>query len=332
MINVLLICGGGAAEHDISLLSAKYIFNKLKLIPTITPYYVCIEKDGNRTDEKGKKCELRKAGELIKEGSDHCITLHYAIPCIHGYPGETGDIQSLFDMMMLPYLGAGPEASKVCFNKVTTKLWLDAIGLPHTPYLFLSDNSKSSLDKAANFFDLHQDLFIKASNQGSSIGCYHATDKNKLTPLIEDAFKLSPYVLIEKTIKARELEVAVFHYQGKVHVAGPGEVKSAQGFYSYDEKYAKDSSAKVSYEVSDLPKEINEKIKTIAVAAFEKLKLKDMARIDFFYTQEGELLINEVNTFPGHTSISLFPVLLEKSGITYEQYLQDRITSASRNL
>src|SRR5690606_12120259 len=108
--NVLLICGGGGTEHEISLISAQYILTQLKAIEGITPHYVEITKDGTRRDINGTRCELRRAGELVWPESGDSVTLHYAIPCIHGPPGETGDIQSVFEMMGLPFLGAGPEA------------------------------------------------------------------------------------------------------------------------------------------------------------------------------------------------------------------------------
>ena len=332
MINVLLICGGGSSEHDISLISAKFILSKLKLIAGITPYYVCIEKNGDRTDFDGNKCELRKAGILVKESEKEPITLNYAIPCFHGYPGETGDIQSLFDMMGLPYLGAGAEASKVCFNKVTTKLWLSALELPNTPYLFLNNTDDDSLNKANTFFETHRDVFVKASSQGSSVGCFHVQKIEDLKSSCEKALELSPYVLVEKTIKGRELEVAVFNYQGKLHAYGPGEIKCQDGFYSYAEKYNQTSKAEVSYKADNISEEIESKILELAKNAFRTLNLKDMARIDFFLTEKGEILINEINTFPGHTEISLFPKLLEINDLQYEKYLEDRINTNKRSL
>src|SRR5690606_21231950 len=128
-----------------------------------------ITKDGTRRDINGIRCELRRAGEIVWPESGENAILHYAIPCIHGPPGETGDIQSVFEMMGLPFLGAGPEASILCFNKVSTKLWLDALDVPNTPYLFLSECDADSLALAKTFFDKNGgDLFVKAASQGSS--------------------------------------------------------------------------------------------------------------------------------------------------------------------
>lgn len=331
MFNVLLICGGGSTEHEISILSAKYILEKLKLIEGVNPHYMCIEKNGDRTDLNGNKCELRKAGLLIKENCDEPIFLNYAIPCIHGYPGETGDIQSLFDMMGLPYLGPGAEASKICFNKITTKLWLSALDIPNTPYLFINKIDKTSLSKAKAFFKDHGDVFIKASNQGSSLGCYHVKKEEDLEAACRGALSLSQYALIEKTINGRELEVAVGHFKDEVFTYGPGEIKCDSGFYSYDEKYNNKSKVEILYDVSDLSSELKLKIKELAKNAFNSLGLKDMARVDFFLTKDNEIFLNEINTFPGHTKISLFPKLLEINNLTYEQYLKDRIYTNKRS-
>ena len=331
MINVLLVCGGGSSEHEISLKSAQHIFKVLKDIPEFNTYYMCIEKNSDRVDLEGRKCELRKSGILIREDLKDPINLHYVIPCIHGYPGETGDIQSLFDMMNLPYLGTGPEASKICFNKVSTKLWLDGIGLANSPYIFLVNQTEDCLLAAKQFFAKNPDVFVKASNQGSSIGCYHVTQEEQLSATIKDAFKYSEYVLIEKTMKARELEVAVYEYQGKLHAVGPGEIKLSSDFYSFEEKYSESSKASVSFNVSDLSLTLKNEMHAMAKMAFENLKLKDLARIDFFLTAENELFINEINTFPGHTEISLFPKLLEASGVSYKEYIQDRILTNKRS-
>lgn len=330
MINVLLICGGDSSEHDISLISANYFLEKLALIPGMTPYYVRIEKDGRRLDKEGRLCELRKSGILVYEGSEAPIHLHYAIPCFHGYPGETGDIQSLFDMMELPYLGCGPEASKRCFNKIDTKVWLDVLKIPNTPYTFLSSLDEEERQKANAFFQEYQDVFVKASHQGSSIGCYHVQSQEELDKAITEAFRLSPSVVIEKTMQARELELAIFEHEGNIITAGPGEIK-VDGFYDFDEKYSETSKTQTSFAAENLTDQIKEDIERYARIMFKHFHLKDMARIDFFLDNNSKLYVNEINTFPGHTSISLFPSLMEKSGLPYEKFLEQKIKQQSRS-
>ena len=329
-LNVLLLCGGGSTEHEISLISAKYLLEKCQAIEGITPYYVEIKKDGTRVTLDGKTCELRKAGELIIHGKDESIYLNFAIPCIHGPPGESGDIQGLFEMMELPYFGAGPEASKLCFNKVSTKLWLDALGIPNTPFLFTSQFNGEEIQKAKDFFKQNSaDIFIKASNQGSSVGCYHVTEENQLEEKLKEALNLSPFALLEKTVKGRELEVATYEYKNQVMATLPGEISCPNGFYTYEEKYAGDSHTETHIEAKNLSDEIKGQLKQYALKAFTGLKIKHLSRIDFFL--EGKTVyLNEINTFPGHTPTSMFPTMLENTGLKYEDYLENIIKSEAR--
>lgn len=324
--NILLMCGGGGTEHDISIISSKYFEEKLSSIPNLNVYWIEIGKDQIRRDKNGDACELRKSGELILK--DKTINLDYVVPCIHGPPGETGGVQAVFELMGLPYLGSGPEASIHCFNKVTTKLWLSALDIPNSPYIFLSENDASSKKKAQEFFKLNPDIFVKATNQGCSVGCYHVTEIEKLSNTINEAFNYSNYVLLEKTIKARELEIAVFEYNGEVIASPPGEIICPDGFYSFDEKYADNSKTETITVAKNIDESLVQKMKEISIKAFKGLKLKDLARIDFFLTTSNEIYINEINTFPGHTQISMFPSMLENTGVKYSEYLNDRILQA----
>ncbi len=320
--NILLFCGGGGTEHEISLISANYIKEKLQLIENINIFHIEITKDGHRVDEHGEQCELRKAGELFFRNSEATIKIDFIIPCFHGSPGETGEIQAVFDLMGVPYLGQAPEQSMICFNKVSTKLWLDALSIPNTPYLFLADDSQESIERASNFLSVHKDVFIKAASQGSSIGCYHIQDRSKVREALSKAFEYSSYVLIEKTIKGRELEIAVYEHNSKVYVTSPGEIACSTGFYSYEEKYAKSSLAKTSVVAPNVPKQIEEEMKKIAKRAFTQLKLRHLSRVDFFLSENNEIYLNEINTFPGMTNISMFPKMLKNNGHKFEDFLK----------
>jgi D-alanine-D-alanine ligase len=326
--NILLIYGGGGSEHEISLISAKYIKKKLDLILDINVFSVEITKNGDRIDEHGQLCELRKAGELFFRESGISEKIDFIIPCFHGSPGETGEIQAVFDLMQVPYLGQRPEQSMICFNKVSTKLWFDALSIPNTPYLFLADDSNDSKEKALMFFKEHNDIFVKAASQGSSIGCYHVTKENEVSERLSEAFRYSPYVLLEKTIQGRELEVAAYEYKNKIHISLPGEIISPEGFYSYEEKYSNTSSTTTSLVATGLSEEIIEKMQVISKRAFVSLKLRHLARIDFFLTEDNEIYLNEINTFPGMTEISMFPIMLENNGHKFEDFLNEIIKTS----
>lgn len=325
MKNVLILCGGGGTEHDVSLVSAQYFLQQLAKIPEVLPHYLCIESDGRRTNLKGEDCELRKAGEIYNKVTQETTPLDYAIPCIHGPPGENGLISSVFELMGLPYLGANHEGSILCFNKISTKIWLDRNHIPTSPYVFLGSKDQKR-DEVQQFFKENKsDVFVKASHQGSSVGCYHVTEKAQLDEAIDKAFELSPYVLIEKTMKGRELEVAVFEQNGKIIATSPGEIDCPSDFYSYEEKYAKESHTKTLTIAPNISAEQDELFKRYALEAFKLLQLKDLARVDFFLSDEGAIMINEINTFPGHTPISMFPMMLENTGLSYVDFLRDKI-------
>ncbi|MCO4793437.1 MAG: D-alanine--D-alanine ligase [Bacteriovoracaceae bacterium] len=328
--NILLICGGGGTEHEISLTSAAFIQESLNKISSIRPYYVEISKDGSRVNDKGEQVELRKGGFLYNHQTEELITLHFAIPCFHGPPGETGEIQSVFEMMKLPYLGSGPEASMLCFNKVSTKLWLDAACIPNTPFCFIKDLEEIS--KASEFLDKEKEVFVKASSQGSSIGCFKVVNEAELKEAVTKALKLSPYVLIEKSIKGRELEVSVFEHNGKVVTSHPGEILCPENdFYSYEEKYSDKSHTDTVMKAEGLSSELLEEIQAISIKAFSLFKLSHLSRVDFFLSENKEIYLNEINTFPGMTPISMFPKMMESGGVSFSEFLESIIKNNVRS-
>ena len=312
--NVLLICGGGSSEHDVSLVSVKHIRECLGHIPNVNLKTVEITKSGEWIDESGSKFTLEpKMFDL-------------AIPCIHGHPGETGDIQSYFEMIGLPYLGCNSETSKMCFNKITTKLWATALGVPNTPYFFLSDLSDENLQKAKAFHALHGDVVIKASNQGSSVGCYLVEKNKDSVDTIKKAFGFSPFVLIEKRMFPREIEVSVYEFDGKLQISYPGEIVCPSKFYSFEEKYSQESLTTTETIAKNLTPEIVKKITEYSTKLYHGLKLRHLSRIDFF-VEDNEIYLNEINTFPGLTPISMFPKMMEANGHSFRTFLSQHINS-----
>lgn len=326
---VLLLCGGGGAEHEISLLSAEFLATQLAGIEDVNLIRVEMRDNQWLDMDNGLAYHLGLDGVLRSEKSG--IHLDYVIPCIHGYPGETGDIQSLLEMANVPYLGCNAEASILCFNKITSKLWFDAIGISNTPYLFLTTDTLGSHRCAGKeALDKWGEVFVKAASQGSSVGCYHVTDSASLDEAIDNAFQFSSQVLLEKALKPRELEVAAYIYDGELQITKPGEILgSASGdFYTYDEKYSSDSQTTTTVEAENLTTEQHEVIEQFARRAFVELGLKDLSRIDFFLTEEGEILLNEINTFPGMTPISMFPKLMEHKGHNFTEFLRQALVNA----
>lgn len=325
--NVLLLCGGGGSEHEISLRSVKFYEDCMASMDDINAIKIEIDKQGQWLDATGKRFLLdgKRYLRAFAQDGDPGILIDSAIPCIHGYPGETGDLQSYFEMIGLPYFGCNSETSKMCFNKITTKMWATALGVANTPYIFVSENSKSSLEKAQAFQAEHGELVIKASNQGSSVGCYMVANAQDMIQAINDAFTLSPFVLIEKKMRPRELEVSVYEYDGQLQVSYPGEIVTPSStFYSYDQKYSVDSQSKTYIRAENVSAEQVKKITDYATRLYHGLKIRHLSRIDFFLDQ-GEIYLNEINTFPGSTSISMFPKMLEANGHTFKAFLAQRL-------
>ncbi len=322
---ILLLLGGNSTEHEISLVSGKYVEENLRAVKDFEITTVILGKDNIfRLRENNEVVELTLSKELKTKNKS--IHIDYVVPCIHGNPGETGDIQSFLEIIGIPYLGCRSEASKLCFNKVSTKLWFNALGIPNTPFLFLNSESEEELNRATDFLNTHKKLFIKASSQGSSVGCYPASNKEELISAIKSAFKLSPQVLIEILVVARELEVSAYEFKGEIHTTLPGEIVVPKGkFYSYDEKYANNSETTTEIVARNVPKNIQEEIQAIAKKAFIGMKLRHLSRIDFFYTDDGKIYLNEINTFPGMTPISMFPKMLENHGHVFREFLEENI-------
>lgn len=326
-IHVLLICGGGGSEHEVSLRTADFIQRHLEKAGDLQLVRVEMDGNGRLTDTDGNERRLGQDRQLRDDSG--AWEVHYVVPSIHGYPGETGDLQSLLELYGIPYYGCGPEASKLCFNKITTKLWLSALGIDNTPYEFLCNNGAEERSKAEMALKEWGALFVKASNQGSSVGCYKVTTPEELHSALARAFELSPYVLVEKCLKVRELEVAAYTYGGALVTTPPGEVCAPDDtFYSYEEKYAEGSRAVTHVEAQGLSDAQLGWIREASRRAFIGLQLKDLSRIDFFLTDSGDIYLNEVNTFPGMTPISMFPKMLENAGHDFSRYLASLIRAA----
>ncbi len=324
---ILLLCGGGSSEHEVSLVSADFIQQQLELTNGFEVVRVEMKKDGWYT-QHGELAYLdTNSGSLnFAETSLH---IDFVVPCIHGFPGETGDIQSMLELAGIPYLGCRAEASTNSFNKITSKLWYDAIGIPNTPYLFLSQNSQNAFERSRDALNEWGALFVKAACQGSSVGCYKVTTEQQLKDAIDSAFGFSEQVLVEKALKPRELEVAAYEMNGELFVTKPGEVKApADAFYTYEEKYSADSHSTTDIEAQNLTEQQVELIRHYSQRVFEQMKLRHLSRIDFFMTEKGEIYLNEVNTFPGMTPISMFPKMLENNGHKFKDFLAGCVTSS----
>lgn len=340
-----VIFGGMSTENEVSVVSANSVLNNLdKEKYEIYPIY--IDKDGewweykedNNNREWGQEVEKKeKIENIIKYLKD----LDVMFPVLHGLYGEDGTIQGLFELLKKPYVGCGVLASSVGMDKVYTKVVFEKAGLNQANYEYIRkfEDKYIYVDKQFNekilgleetvkeiSKNLTFPMFIKPSNSGSSVGINKAKNEKELEEYLKYAAKFDNKVLIEEGIEGREVECAVLGNE-EVVASCVGEIKPAEEFYSYDAKY-KNEESKTEIP-ANIPEDISNEIKKQAIKAFKAIDGKGLSRVDFFVEKNtNKIYINEINTLPGFTSISMYPKLFEESGITYKELLNKLIELA----
>ena len=340
-----VIFGGMSTENEVSVMSANSILDKLdKERFEIYPIY--IDKEGKwwKYLEIGKK---REFGEEIKDKEkienivEYLKNLDVIFPVLHGLYGEDGTIQGLFELLKMPYVGCKVLASSVGMDKVYAKVVFAKAGLNQAKYEYVRkykdkyiyvdknfDEEVVSLEAAADKIvkNIQFPMFIKPSNSGSSVGVRKASNKKELMENIEYAASFDKKVLIEEQVVGREVECAVLGNE-EVIASCVGEIKAADEFYSYDAKYKNEESR--TEIPANLPKEISDEIRRNAIKAFKAIDGKGLSRVDFFVEDKtNRVIINEINTLPGFTNISMYPKMFEASGISYKDLLNKLIDLA----
>jgi D-alanine-D-alanine ligase len=260
------------------------------------------------------------------------------LPVLHGPFGEDGTIQGLLEMAGVAYVGAGVLASAVSMDKEYMKLIFSARGLPVGPHVVVHEAdwpaaatpTAAQRRVAADIGALGWPLFVKPARGGSSLGTSKARDLDELAAAIELARQFDPKILVEKAITAREIEVAVLQgLDGSPPDASlPGELRLEGGeeFYDFEAKYLDAASGMLI--PAPIPAEDNERIRSMAAAAFDAVSAEGLARVDFFYTPEGQILVNEINTFPGMSPTSYFQKMWEATGMSFPELIDRLLTTA----
>ncbi len=333
MKHIVLIYGGRSGEHEVSLRSGAFIYHNIKksgLIPHpvgITPkgiwYYQEYSKepaDILPLEEKEENRLVLIPGIGLQTVKGEPVPCDIVFPVIHGTFGEDGTLQGLLEMMDIPYAGAGLESSALGMDKICAKeIWENA-GLPVVPYEKMDRHrwEKSGFVKNAFYRTccekLGLPLFIKPSRAGSSVGVTRAEDEASFLNGIESALLYDREILIEKAVNAREIECSLLG-RDDPEVFGPGEIAPHHTFYDYEAKYIDPDGAALLIP-APLDDALSDRIKATAKSAYLALNLNGLARVDIFLEKDSErFYINEVNTMPGFTSISMYPMLCEKDGL-----------------
>ncbi len=333
---ICILFGGRSAEHEVSLISAKAIYKNLDP-DTYDVTSVYINKEGNwrvvnsplvAPDDlnSGAFFSFLPWGEDAKE---HFIETDVYFPVLHGPYGEDGTIQGLFEMADVPYVGATVMASAAGMDKAVAKTLFKAQNLPVVDHIVVRETEwKRDPSDILNHVPHKVSLpfFVKPANLGSSVGITKVIDFSHTTLAIEEAFLYDRKILIEEGIQGRELECSVL---GNDHPKAslPGEIIPFNEFYDYQDKYI-DGKTKFAIP-ADLPQKVVEDIQKISIEAFQCLDCSGMARVDFFLEKRtGKIYLNELNTIPGFTEISMYPKLWEKSGLPFPQLVTELISLA----
>lgn len=343
-LKIAVLFGGASSEHDVSLVSA---YSVLTNIPKDKYDVMCIgiTKKGHWLYYPGEYEDI-KTGEwenhsdcctavispdsmhkgIILMGEDECHIrkVDAVFPVLHGVNGEDGTVQALCTLAGLPCVGCDMTSSAACMDKAITHTILDAAGIKTAPYCYVTRTALSDIDGACDEIESKLSgypLFVKPACAGSSVGVSRAADREALKQGLKIAFAHSAKVVIETEIIGKEVECAVLGNGNALIASIPGQITPAEEFYDYDAKY------KLGTSVLDIPAKISEeqmeKLRGIAKKAYMAMGCSGFSRVDFFVT-EDDIILNEINTIPGFTPISMYPKLMDNMGIPYGELL-DRL-------
>lgn len=309
-LKVAIIFGGKSAEHEVSIRSAKAIVQALDR-DQYTPVLFGIDKEGF-WHLTGEDFTFTEEGQSLLDIAPLLKGIDIAFPVLHGPFGEDGTIQGFFEMVGIPYVGSGVLSSSICMDKEITKRLLKEAGLPIVDYLVAKEGVPFSYVRERLGFP----FFIKPCSLGSSIGVEKIKGEKQYERAMREILSYDTKVLLEREAKGRELECAVLESEGRVGASLPAEIVPQEEFYTYAAKYDEGRGTVFHFPAPGLSEEEVEAIQDLSIKAFTSLGCAGMARIDFFYDREGGFMINEVNTIPGFTSMSVYPQLWGLAGLS----------------
>ncbi len=344
--NLAVLFGGQSSEHEISCLSAQNIIKNVDTERYVL-YLIGITEEGHwvKADSieaiaDGTWRDSKISAILSPDATKKCVYFRseegtYGVhidvifPVLHGLYGEDGTVQGLFELAKIPYVGCGVLASAVGMDKIYTKVIVDNIGIRQAAYVAVHRTELKNMDAVVAKVEakLPYPVFVKPSCAGSSKGVSKAKDREGLKAALTEAARHDGKILVEETITGREIECAAFGNGEETRVSGVGEVLAASSaaFYDFDAKYNNAESRTDTAPV--LPDGAEEEIRNAAKAIFDAIGGFSLSRVDFFFDEKG-LVFNEINTLPGFTAISMYPMLWEKQGISKKQLVQDLIDTA----
>ena len=347
-IKVGVVFGGMSTEHDVSIVSGTSVAKKLN-DKKYEVYPIYIDNNGgwhkcldiSKKYEVGDKIEnIQKIENII----EYLKEMDVIFPVLHGLYGEDGTIQGLFELLKKPYVGCKVMGSSIAMDKIYAKIIFDKAKIKQAKYKYVKKDKNEYIYVNKDFNETKKDLkeickiieknieypmFIKPSNSGSSVGINKAENIEELEEYIEYASRFDRKIVIEETLVGREIECSVLGNED-VKASCIGEILPAENFYTFDAKY-KNSESKLNIP-AQISKDLTDRVRETAIKAFKAIDGKGFARVDFFVNDKtNEIYINEINTLPGFTEISMYPKLWEQVGVDYSELLDKLINLALEN-
>lgn len=347
---IAVLFGGQSSEHIVSCMSAANVIDHIDkekynlLLIGITEDSHWLKTDSVEDIRSGAWREGRVEAVLSPDATEKCvlvmdgsgvqrIKVDVVFPVLHGLYGEDGTVQGLLELAKIPYVGCGVLASAVAMDKLYTKIIVDDLGIRQAAYVAVMKDDLTDMDSVVSKVESRfpYPVFVKPSNAGSSRGVSKAENREGLTAALEEAVKHDRKILVEEMIVGHEIECAVFG-GGKTEVSasGVGEILAAADFYDFDAKYFNEESRTVVD--PELPEGAAERVRQAAMAIFKAIDGYGISRVDFFVKEDGEVVFNEINTMPGFTAISMYPMLWEARGISKRELVDNLITHAKERM
>ena len=340
-LRLLVLCGGKSAEHSISLVSTWNLLNTLDA-KQFDVTLIAIDKEGNwflqdaddflQQEPSPKTITIKDTTRpvLVKPGNTDEIFYNlktnqflkpidvvYAL--LHGPNGEDGSMQGCLKQLQIPYIGSGVLGSAICMDKGVAKQLLQQNNIPTSQFLSFYKGDLVEYDSVVGKLGLP--LFVKPANMGSSVGISKVENKDEFNAAIEEAFTFDTKIVIEEFVDGIEVECAILGNE-QLEVSRPGTYVHSDEFFDFDTKYLKGNEVKMQIPAQALNEEQMAEVMELSKKAFTVLHCTGYARVDTFFTKNGDFLVNEINTIPGFTQNSMYPVLMENSGYTYNELVK----------
>lgn len=331
---LILLYGGRSAEREVSVLSAESVMRAINYDKfLVKTYFISQAGDFIKTQEftsTPSADEKLMTNATIDSSSAIAPSAIYeegavVFPVLHGPMGEDGSIQGFLEVLKLPYVGTNILSSSVGMDKIATKHVLETAGIPQVAFVTILAGQDLTTKLAEVEAKLTYPVFVKPANMGSSVGISKATDRASLEAALELAFRYDSRVLVEQGVVAREIEVGLLG-NSDVQTTEAGEVVKDVDFYDYEAKYIDN---KITMAIpADIPADVMDKMRDYAAQAFRAIGGCGLSRCDFFLTEDGAIYLNELNTMPGFTQFSMFPLLWANMGLAYPDLIEELVRLA----